>query len=141
LILCFSGEVTTYTVEVMRNEQQNYAVMAATGLFVLLSLPAFARENAIARQNAGQSPLHDGGAGPCDPGLESPDLVNGVDVGGHPVAPAGPQARMPVPDQILVPLRNGGRRGRSGDAPIVALDGRALDPLLTPLPACPPGKR
>jgi hypothetical protein len=125
----------------MWNKQQNYSVWAAAVLFMLLSIPALARENAIVRQNAGQPLLQDGGAGPCDPRLESPDLMNGVDVGGHRVAPAGSQARVPVPDQILVPLKNGGRRGRSGDAPMVALDGRALDPLLNPLPACPPGRR
>ncbi len=125
----------------MWNKQQNYSVGVTAVLFVLLSTPAFAGENAIVRQNADQSLLQDGGAGSCDPRLESPDLMNGVDVSGHPVAPAGPQTRVPVPDQILVPLQNGRRRGRSGDAPMVALDGRTLDPLLDPLPACPPGKR
>jgi hypothetical protein len=68
-------------------------------------------------------------------------MIAGVDVGGHPVVPAGPQAHVPVPDQILVPLKRGGRHRPTGEAPMVALDGRALDPLLNPLPACPPGKR
>jgi len=125
----------------MQNKQQNYVYRIIAVLFVLAGVPAIARAGAIARQNAPEPLLHDGGPGACDPGLEGADLVNGVDVGGHPVAPAGPQARVPVPDQILVPLKNHRRHARSDEAPMVAFDGRALDPLLNPPPACLPGKR
>ena len=80
--------------------------------------------------------------GPTSPCMAGPDYQAGVDVNGHPVVPADEQAsRVPVPDQIAVPLHSGQRavrRDRSvpgqTDAPYVALDGRRLDPLLNPKP-------
>jgi hypothetical protein len=125
----------------VQNKQQNYKYGLMVVLLVLSGVPAGAREGAIARPAPEEPLLHDGGLGRCDPGLGGADVVSGVDVSGHPVAPAGPQARVPVPDQILVPLKSGGRGARSGEAPMVALDGKALDRLLNPPPACPPGKR
>jgi len=90
-------------------------------------------------------PLLDGG--PTSPCMAGPDYQAGVDVNGHPVAPADEQAaRVPVPDQIAVPLHSGqtqaSRPGGSnaaspvqpGNSPYVALDGRRLDPLLNPKP-------
>jgi hypothetical protein len=125
----------------MQNKQQNNKLLVTWALFMLSASSMADAERAVARSDVPQPLLQNGGEGPCDPGLDGPDMVAGVDVGGHPVPPAGMQAPVPVPDQILVPLKNDRRRGRAGDAPIVALDGRALDPLLNPLPACPPGKR
>lgn len=92
----------------------------------------------IAARNAPEPLLHDGGRGNCDPGLAGPDYVPGVDVNGNPVRPADLARREnPVPDSVLVPLAKRGRHGRSGEGPVVALDGRSLDPILNPLPACP----
>jgi hypothetical protein len=63
-----------------------------------------------------------------------------VDVAGYPVVPADvPAARTPVPEGVLVPLDKGRRRG--GQGPVAALDGKALDTLLNPAPACPPKAR
>jgi hypothetical protein len=73
--------------------------------------------------------LNDGPQGACDPGLGSADLTPGIDVDGHPVAPAGlDQGSVPLPGQMMVRLKNGS---------YVAVDGSKLGPLLNPKPACP----
>jgi hypothetical protein len=108
----------------------------------LLAAPAMAGTLAKPHQ---PDPLLDGG--PASPCMAGPDYQAGVDVNGRAVAPADEQAsRVPVPDQIAVPLHSGqtqGRgRGRSGgaspahlgDSPYVALDGKRLDPLVNPTP-------
>jgi hypothetical protein len=122
----------------MQNKQQNYNLVLWTAFFGLMVVSQAWAGGSVAER---QPLLHDGGPGPCDPGLEGPDVVEGVDVGGHPVTPVGPRAYVPVPDQILVPLKNGARHRHAGEAPLVALDGKTLDPLLNPPPACPQGKR
>ena len=106
-------------------------------ILALLATPALAGTMAKPHQ---PDPLLDGG--PTSPCMAGPDYQAGVDVNGHPVVPADQQAsRVPVPDQIAVPLHSGQRTGRGGrsvpgqpDAPYVALDGRKLDPLLNPKP-------
>jgi hypothetical protein len=121
----------------MQQAQFYFARLSAL-LMLLAAAPAAAGTMAKPHQ---PDPLLDGG--PTSPCMAGPDYAAGVDVNGRPVAPADEQAsRVPVPDQIAVPLHSGqraGRRGRSapgqpGDAPYVALDGRRLDPLLNPTP-------
>ena len=71
--------------------------------------------------------------GPCDPALDQPDLAAGTDVEGHQVASADIQnGPVPLNGQIMVPLKQG--RGRN--PAYVTLDGKKLDPLLNPKPAC-----
>jgi hypothetical protein len=66
--------------------------------------------------------------GPCNPALDQPDFVPGTDVEGHQVASADLQnGPIKVPGEILVPLKSGGA---------VFVDGKKLDPLLNPKPAC-----
>ena len=117
-------------------------VRLGTILIFLFAAPAAAGTMAKPHQ---PDPLLDGG--PASPCMAGPDYQAGVDVNGHPVTPADEQAaRVPVPDQIAVPLHSGqaqgSRHGRphaaspaqAGDSPYVALDGRRLDPLLNPKP-------
>lgn len=107
-------------------------------VLAILMAATVTAQGGIAVRNAPEPLLQDGARGACDPGLAGPDYIPGVDVGGNPVAPADlAQGKNPVPDEILVPLAKGGRHGRSADSPVVALDGRALDPILNPAPACP----
>lgn len=124
-------------------QQTQFNVVKLSALLVLLiAAPAAAGTMAKPRQ---PDPLLDGG--PTSPCMAGPDYQAGVDVNGHPVVPADEQAsRVPVPDQIAVPLHSGQaqgpRRGRPhaaapaqpGESPYVALDGRRLDPLLNPKP-------
>ena len=117
-------------------QTQFYFARVSALLVLLAAAPAAAGTMAKPHQ---PDPLLDGG--PASPCMAGPDYQAGVDVNGHAVAPADEQAsRVPVPDEIAVPLHSGqraARRGRSapGDAvPYVALDGRRLDPLLNPKP-------
>ncbi|MES2254790.1 MAG: hypothetical protein V4559_07080 [Pseudomonadota bacterium] len=123
----------------MQQTQQNYNLVC--GLVLAgwaVAAVAGAAHAGIAVRNAPEPLLHDGVRGDCDPVLAGPDYVPGVDVNGNPVRPADlARATNPVPDQILVPLAKRGRHGRSGEGPVVAIDGRSLDPILNPLPACP----
>jgi hypothetical protein len=120
----------------VQQTQQNYkikAIAALTVWIVLAGAPAFA---GIAVHDAPEPLLHDGIKGPCDPQASRPDFVSGVDVNGNPVAPADlARAKTPVPDEVLVPLRNQGHS--SGGNPVIALSGKTLDPILNPAPACP----
>ncbi len=124
----------------MQQTQQNYkirAIVALAGLMVLVGSSAFA---GIAVRGAPEPLLHDGVKGPCDPQTSRPDFVSGVDVNGNPVAPADlARAKTPVPDEILVPLRNQGRGHSSGGNPVMAMNGKTLDPILNSAPACPSG--
>ena len=71
--------------------------------------------------------------GPCDPKLDQPTYVAGTDVDGRAVAPADfPRAKMPAPDSLLVPVPAKGSAGRV----YANLDGKSLDSLLNPKPAC-----
>jgi hypothetical protein len=114
----------------MQHTQQNYqnwlwALALACALFLALAT-AFPVAAADATK---PDPILSGTAdGPCDPALAQPDFVPGTDVEGHQVASAdlenGP---IKVPGEILVPLKSGGA---------VFVDGKKLDPLLDPKPAC-----
>ena len=139
LILCFGGvchEISGYGA--VQQTQQNYKVFAAKALILLaLVLPAGSLRAVPMAQPAASDPLlSDGQPGPCNPRLDQPDYVGGVDVAGNSVVPADvPAATNPVPGEILVPL---GKQSRHrGDGPVVALDGATLDPLLNPAPSCP----
>jgi len=123
----------------VQQTQQNYNLMCGLVLTGWVVMAATGTVHAgIAVRNAPELLLHDGARGDCDPGLAGPDYVPGVDVNGNPVRPADLARReIPVPDTVLVPLAKRGRHGRSGEGPVVALDGRSLDPILNPLPACP----
>jgi hypothetical protein len=81
-------------------------------------------------------PPSDGGQGPCDPRLDQPGYVSGVDAVGNPVVQADlPAAKTPVPSEVLVPL--GKNSHRPGRGPVAVWDGKTLDTLLNPAPACP----
>jgi len=124
----------------VQQAQQNYKI-ACTLAWAILAAHGAAYAG-IAVRNEPQPLLHDGTAGPCDPGLAGPDYVPGVDVNGNPVAPADLAGRRnPFPDGVLVPLAKRGRHGRPQEGPLVAVDGRALAPILNPPPGCPPARR
>lgn len=124
----------------MQQAQQNYKIACAL-VGAMLILPGATRAG-IAVRGAPEPLLHDGKQGPCDPRLAGPDYVSGVDVNGNPVAPADLAGRKnPVPDGVLVPLQKHGRPGQQGDGPVIAIDGRTLDPILNPPPGCPPARR
>jgi hypothetical protein len=129
----------------VQQTQQNYKKTAATAFVGLLAWMAISPVHAgIAVRDAPDLLLHDGGAKTrCDPRLSEPGFVPGTDVDGRPVPPADlAGARTPIPAEILVPLRNGKQRNaRPGETPVIALDGKALEPILNPAPACPPGPR
>jgi hypothetical protein len=128
----------------VQQTQQCYKIIAA-GILILLVTPAApsaARPEAIAQPAPPQPSLQDAPTGPCDPGLDQPNYVAGVDVNGNPVVAAdAPAQRVPVPRAVMVPLKNRGGAHRPGDAPYVELDGRSLDRLLNPPPGCQPRKR
>lgn len=126
----------------MQQTQQNYKLVPAAVFVGVLTWMAVSSVHAgIAVHNAPAPLLHDDGAkGRCDPRLSGPAFVPGTDVDGKPVPPADlAGARIPVPAEILVPLRSGKRNARPGETPVIALDGKSLDPILNPAPACPPG--
>jgi hypothetical protein len=81
-------------------------------------------------------PIQYGAAkGACDPALAGADVTPGVDVDGHAVAGADlPAPPVHVDGQIAVPLKPA--RGRGGNSSYVTVDGKKLDPLLNPQPAC-----
>jgi hypothetical protein len=121
----------------VQQAQQYCRLLAMTILIVLLALTVgTARSAGIASRGAADPPRQIRGS--CDPRLDRPDYVGGADVAGNPVAPADlAAARQPVPDEILVPLGHKERSGRSSEGPMVGLDGKALEPILNPTPACP----
>ena len=86
--------------------------------------------------------------GPCAAALAGPDYIPGVDATGQPVARADiGTGRVPVPDQLLVPLPKSGPRTRprfgrgaragQGEPAYATIDGARLDRLVNPEP-CPP---
>lgn len=124
----------------MQHAQQNYK--SACGLALAILIAAGQAHAGIVVRGAAKPLLNNGAAGPCDPGLAGPDYVSGVDVNGNPVLPADIAGRRnPIPDGVLVPLKNGGRNGQRRDGPVVALDGRALEPMLNPPAGCAPERR
>ena len=116
----------------MQQTQQNYSLAAAAALILLLTVTAaFSRDT---------DPLLTEAHGPCDPRLDGPDYVPGTDVDGNPVAAAdSSQAKVSVPDGMLLPLRHqSGANGNARPQALAKLDQKELDPLLNPKPACPP---
>ena len=124
----------------MQQAQQNYKIALVLAWAVLVAPGAV--HAGIAARGAPQPLLHDGASGPCDPGLAGPDYVPGADVSDNPVPPADLAGRRnPVPDGVLVPFAKHGRHGRAEEGPVVAIDGRALEPILNPPPGCPARRR
>ena len=129
----------------MQHAQQNYLRTRTAILAALLAMAAGTAWAAGIANRSAPDPLLDGPVqGPCDPKLAQPDYVGGTDVYGKPVEQADlPHAKVPVPGEILVPLPNrtgGMARGQSNAGPLVAVNGKALDPTLNPAPACPEPK-
>ncbi len=125
----------------MQQAQQYCRLLAMTILIVLLALTIGTARSAGITGRGASDPLREV-KGPCDSRLDQPDYIGGTDVSGNPVAPADlAVAGQPVPDEILMPLGQRARAGRSGEGPIVGLDGKALEPILNPSPACPPKGR
>ena len=122
----------------MQHTQLNYK-RAARAVLLVVAL-VFAAEagfsQGIADRGKPDPILTDAADGPCDPALGQPDLTPGTDVAGHQVASADIQTGpIPMQGEILVPLKSG--QNRRGSAPAyVAVDGKKLDPLLNPKPAC-----
>jgi hypothetical protein len=119
----------------MQHTQGNYRNFALGALLVVGMV--FAGKSAFSAgiaDPAKPDPILSGTAdGPCDPALASPDLTPGTDVEGHQVASADIQGGpIPFQGQVLVPLKDGKNRPPA----YVGVDGKKLDPLLNPKPAC-----
>ncbi len=128
----------------MQQTQQYYKCLTAGVLILLIApvAPAAAGPGAITGPSRPEPLLQNDATGPCDPRLDQPNYVPGVDVNGDPVVAADvPAPRVPVPRSVMIPLKNRGGAHRPGDAPYVELDGRSLDRLLNPPPGCQPKKR
>jgi hypothetical protein len=119
----------------VQQAQQNYKRLVILALLLFAVVSSGDAVSAASTVASAQSPLlADGKPGPCDPQLDQPDYISGVDVNGNPVVSADvPTARNPVPEEVLVPLNQ-----KRGDGPVAALDGRALNRLLNPAPSCAP---
>jgi len=117
----------------MQHVKLNYKTLILAGLMTAAAFPA-AYAGSIAPPKAGDPVLDGGPPGPCDPGAANADYVGGTDINGHPVASADLDAApVPVPGQILVPLKAG-----AGREPLyVQADGKKLETLLNPPAACP----
>jgi hypothetical protein len=118
----------------VQQTQQNYYLTAAAALILLLTVTAaFSRDT---------DPLLTEAHGPCDPKLEGPDYVPGTDADGNPVAAAdSSQAKVPVPDGMLLPLgHQSGAGGNTRPRALAQMNQKELDPLLNPKPACPPAR-
>jgi hypothetical protein len=125
----------------VQQTQQNYKKIAAVAFVGVLTWMAISSVHAgIAVRDAPEPLLRDGDVKTrCDPRLSGPAFVPGTDVDGRPVPPADlAGARIPVPAEILVPLRS--REHSARETPVIALDGKALDPVLNPAPVCLPGQ-
>jgi hypothetical protein len=119
----------------VQHTQENYKSAIITvflfAALVFAGKPAF---SAGITERGKPDPILTGEAdGPCDPQLAQPEFVPGTDVEGHQVASADIQtAPVPLPGQVLVPLKS----GQGGNPAYVTVDGKKLDPLLNPKPAC-----
>lgn len=113
------------------------------GLCFLALLVLLVPGPSVAARTIKPDPLLNGTSGPCDPKLEGPDYVAGTDVDGNPVAAADlPQAKIPAPSGILVPLGNQAGRGKNSAPKAYAeLSQKDVDSILNPKPACPPQRR
>ncbi len=120
----------------MRRAQENYhiAALAALVLVALIFAGKTAFSAGMADRGKPDPILNPQADGPCDPVLASPDLTPGTDVDGHQVASADLAAQPAFNGQVLVPLKP--RPGYAGNSAYVVVDGRKLDPLLNPQPAC-----
>ena len=119
----------------MQHTQQNYraAVLCGALAVALLFGVKAAYSAGIADRGKPDPILSAPVDGPCTASLDQPDLTPGTDVEGHQVASADIQnAPVPLPGQVAIPLRQG--RGRA--PAYVMADGKKLDPLLNPKPAC-----
>jgi hypothetical protein len=115
----------------------NYKTAIAAGLMIATPL-AMAQAGTIATPQAGDPILDGGPPGPCDPGTANADYVGETDVNGHPVASANLDAApVPVPGQLLVPLKSGQDHALGSNPAYVQADGKKLDALLNPPGACP----
>jgi hypothetical protein len=117
--------------------QQNYR-LAVAGFSILLFFGApILRVQAANR--AQPDPLLTEAKGPCDPRLDGPNYVPGTDVDGNPVAPADvSQAKVPVPEAILLPLGTAANGSTTKAQALASLNRKELDSILNPPPACPP---
>ena len=109
----------------MQHSQFNFVWRGTNGLAVIMLLialtPAFAAKS---------DPLLDGG--PTTACAAGTDYSGGADVKGTPVVTADVAAqKVPVPGQVLVPLKG---NGNGKDSAYAALDGKKLDPLINPPP-------
>jgi hypothetical protein len=119
----------------VQHTQENYRATAIKVLLVVVLFfagkPAFS--DGITERGKPDPILTGETDGPCDPQLAQPEFVPGTDVEGHQVASADIQtALVPLPGQVLVPLKS----GPGGNPAYVTVDGKKLDPLLNPKPAC-----
>ncbi len=117
-------------------QQMKFNVVLRRTIPVMIALAASAAMQAFAGSitNAPRpDPLLDGDQkSACTDLMAGADYAGGTDADGNPVAPADVAAgRVPVPDQVAVPLHG---RTRGAHA-YVGIDGRKLDPLVNP-PAC-----
>lgn len=81
-------------------------------------------------------PLLTEAKGPCNPKLDGPDYVAGTDVNGNLVVPADvSQAKIPAPNDVLLPLTGKGKATRS--QAYAELSQKDVDSILNPKPACP----
>ncbi len=119
----------------MQHAQGNYNRIALLVLLVvtLVFTPKIAFSAGIADPTKPDPILSGDADGPCDPALARPELTPGTDVEGHQVASAdletGP---LPLQGQVMVPLKGGNKNAPA----YVTVDGKKLDPLLNPKPAC-----
>jgi hypothetical protein len=98
----------------MQRAQFNYRTLAAgVALFGALIFAGNSAFSAGVADRGGPDPLlTDNPAGPCQPDLAGPDLADGTDVDGHPVAPANlASGPIPLKGDIEVPLK--APRGRA----------------------------
>ena len=119
----------------MQHTQENYRKAVASALLVVAVIfgAKTALSAGISDRGKPDPILSDPKDGPCDPALDQPDLTPGTDVEGHQVASANVEnGPLPMQGQVLVPLK--GPRGRAPS--YVTVDGKKLDPLLNPKPAC-----
>jgi hypothetical protein len=112
---------------------QRSRIMAAAAL-ILAGFPAQAATMAGPSK---PDPLLDGG--PTTACAAGADYAAGTDVNGRAVVPADVESRkVPVPDEIAIPLASAGPNGRvrptAGNSSYVSLDGKKLDPLVNPKP-------
>ena len=123
----------------MQQAQQNCLMILAFLALGTVLLPRFA----VAAGAPVVDPLLAETTGPCEPGLDGPDYVAWTDVDGNPVTSADlPQAKVAVPDSVLVPLAGPSRRSRNARPQAYAeLSQKSLESILNRQPACPSARK